>query len=161
MDSTSNHKIQISKIDWNLANRSLIIVAIIEGSAILRPHSANIKSLILDPTRFGDDLVSANLIAQNVVDNLASQRGVSDYERASRMVSIISQAMSVSQQSASQIILLDLCKVLRKQESEVLNEIVDDIERQLGKPEWWHNVLVNVYGFFLCLYVYSHNYFYV
>ena len=102
---------------------------------IFRRHSAKIISLIPDATRCGNDLVSAGLIAKHVVDGLASQRGVSDYERASRMVSIISQAMSVSQQSASQIILLDLCKVLRKQESEVLNEIVDDIERQLGKPE--------------------------
>ena len=100
---------------------------------IFTPHSAKIKLLIHDPTRLGNDLVSVGLIAQHVVDGLASQNGVSDYDRASKMVSVIQTDMSVSQQSST--ILLDLCKVLKNQKSKVLNEIVDDIERQLGKPE--------------------------
>ena len=107
---------------------------------IFRPHSANITSLIMDPTRFGNDLVSAGLIAQHVVDGLASQKGTSDYERASRMVSVISQAMSVSQQSAS--LLLDFCEVLGNQQSIALDEIVENIVRQLGEPESFIRLIV-------------------
>ena len=100
---------------------------------IFRRHSAKIISLIPDATRFGNDLVSAGLIAKHVVDGLASQRGVSDYDKASRMVSGLALAMLMSQQSLP--ILLNFCQVLRNQQSEELNEIVEDIDRQLGKPE--------------------------
>ena len=101
---------------------------------IFRRHSADITSLISDPTKLGNELVSADLIAKHVVDGLASQIGVSYYDRASKMVSVISQAMLVSQQSASQI-LLNFCVVLGNQQNIALNEIVEDIVCQLGESE--------------------------
>ena len=115
--------------------RHTTISSTVSAVDIFRPHSADITSLISDPTRLGNELVSANLIAKHVVDGLASQRGVGDYDRASKMVSVISQAISVSsQQSASQI-LLNFCVVLGNQQNIALNEIVEDIVCQLGEPE--------------------------
>ena len=106
---------------------------------IFRPHSANIISHISksEPSRFGNELVAADLATQYFVDGVLSLTGVTNYDKVSKMMSVISGNMSTSQQSSQQSsqVLFKLCKVLRNLKSSMLNRIVDDIDRQTGKLE--------------------------
>lgn len=101
---------------------------------VFREQSATVTSLIADPARFGDELVAAKIIAPHVVDGVKSQLGVTSYDKASRLVSEVARILAVSKDLNLNPYekLIDFCRVLKKQESQELDEIVKKILHKIG-----------------------------
>ena len=94
--------------------------------------------LILDPTKLGNDLVEENLVAAHTVQGLITILGVTNYEKSTRLVNEVSRSLSVKNDPQ---ILLQFLTVLQKQDNPTLNDIVDNILKEIvGKGYQYLNL---------------------
>ena len=102
----------------------------VSAKDVLRKNSAGIITLIVDPTKLGNDLVEENLVAAHIVRELITLLGVTNYEKSTRLVNEVSRSLSVKNDPQ---ILLKFLTVLQKQGNPTLNDRVDNILKEIGK----------------------------
>ena len=94
-------------------------------------QSANLAAaLSIDPIRFAGEFAAVHLIPSTKVDDLNSQLGLSNMEKATQLVTALHTNLVVDNNPK---LLLKTCEVLKKQKSLVLDTIVVYILEQLGK----------------------------
>ena len=94
-------------------------------------QSANLAdALSTDPIRFAGEFAAVHLIPLTKVNGLSSQLGLSNMVKASQLVTALHTNLKVDNNPK---LLLKTCEVLKKQESLMLDTIVVNILKQLGK----------------------------
>ena len=109
----------------------------VSAKDVLRKNSAGIITLIVDPTKLGNDLVEENLVAAHIVHGLTTLLGVTNYDKSTRLVNEVSRSLSVKNDPQ---ILLQFLRVLQKQNNPTLNDIVDNILKEIGKGYQYLNL---------------------
>ena len=83
-----------------------------------------------DTERLPNDLSSANLIPYSIKDDLISTKGLSRYQKASKLLNEIER--SLRNLNTPQI-LEKFCVVLKKQENQALKRMAGEMLKELGE----------------------------
>ncbi len=103
----------------------------VSASNIFQQHFAHLAAVIeADPIRFAGEFATVHLVPSTLVGNLNSRLGVSNYEKATELVTSLSTNLRIAADDSK--LLLKICEVLKKQDMFVLNNIVGEILEQLG-----------------------------
>ena len=83
-----------------------------------------------DTERLPNDLSSANLIPYSIKDDLISTKGLSRYQKASKLLNEIERSLRNLNTPET---LETLCVVLKKQENQALKRMAGEMLKELGE----------------------------
>ena len=96
---------------------------------ILTRHLSDITDVVLDPEKLANDLHSAGLITFHMKDKVLTTSSYSRYDKVSKLVNDVWKLLRADNDPEK---LVMFCDVLKKQNDDKLNEITQDMLRELG-----------------------------
>ena len=96
---------------------------------ILTRHLSDITDVVLDPEKLANDLHSAGLITFHTKDKVLTTLSYSRYDKFSKLVNDVWKLLRADNDPKKLVV---FCDVLKKQNDDKLNEITQDMLRELG-----------------------------
>ena len=122
---------------------------------ILQQNFSNLVEAIPNPVKLANDLWTAQMISLPVNNEVLSNRGMSDYEKASKLLKETTKLLKAFSQNPDRQMkeFKALCQVLQRQGDPVLSSLVDSMLEALGQLSIviHHNLNINKKLMYVCL----------
>ena len=107
-------------------------VTIKSPSDVFRDHFGDVCDSIPESTctKLGNDLVSAQLLSDQILDNIVTNSSLNRYERVNKYMTVVRKTLVVNNDPN---IIISLSSVLKKQKVAVLDKIADTMLTEIGK----------------------------
>ena len=114
---------------------------------ILQQNFSNLVEAVPNPVKLANDLWTAQMISLSVNNDVLSNRGMSDYEKASKLLNETTKLLKAFNQNPDRQMkdFKALCQVLQRQDNPVLSSLVDSMLQALGQFNIFihHNFNIN------------------
>ena len=102
---------------------------------ILQQNFSNLVEAVPNPVKLANDLWTAQMISLSVNNDVLSNRGMSDYEKASKLLNETTKLLKAFNQNPDRQMkdFTALCQVLQRQDNPVLSSLVDSMLQALGQ----------------------------